>query len=72
MKKIYKMTEDQVANLITNRKNSVSETSSPKETKKKYKITEEQLKRIFSASIWRKIFFKIFYFFKCIFCIIVI
>jgi len=48
MKKIYKMTEDQVANLITNRKNSVSETSSPKETKKKYKITEEQLKRIFS------------------------
>lgn len=48
MKKIYKMTEDQVANLITNRKNSVSETSSVKETKKKYKITEEQLKRIFS------------------------
>jgi len=47
MGKVYKMTEDQIANLITAKKNKVSEVQN-NSTKKKYRITEDQLKKIFS------------------------
>ncbi len=46
MKKIYRVTEDQMADLIKMKKEAVTETN-VKPKKKKYKITEDQLKEIF-------------------------